>query len=186
MSFRRAAMRRDARNREKIQKCKAPGAELLKARNDGWEKGKLLATCICFETMYKDFGWRRKRLADLSNSLTEQSIHFTPDVLRFACAIWTEKLHGAIEKFGSLKLPEGDILSAAKYTECLETYVSTASYIMTAIHSEYCFSTNSSGTGRMDKLINRFALEYIKLASSIDYDIEGRADSISRLIGWKV
>lgn len=76
MSFRRAAMRRDARNKEKIQKCKAPGAELLKARNDGWEEGKLLATCICFETMYKDFGWRRKRLAALSNSLTEQSIHF--------------------------------------------------------------------------------------------------------------
>lgn len=42
MSNRRAAIRRDKREREKILKSKAPGADMLRIKNEGWEELKEL------------------------------------------------------------------------------------------------------------------------------------------------
>lgn len=186
MSFRRAAMRRDAKNKEKIQKCKAPGADILRARNDGWEQGKKLAICIIFECVYKEFGWRIERLRRLSESLTKYSLDYDRDVLRFSCSVWHEKLKNIIEKMHiSNIVPTGTVTDMSLYTERCDTYLATASFILSAVYSEYSFTSNSKGTGRMDRVMNRFATEYARLSSCIDYDIITRCNHIEELIGLK-
>ena len=74
MNNRRAAIRRDKREREKILKSKAPGADMLRIKNEGWEELKELRVAY-----YKGFkegkiiGYN-KAIDDLLKDANETSI----------------------------------------------------------------------------------------------------------------
>lgn len=60
-SNRRAAIRRDKKAREKILKNKSPQARFIKAKNKGYDEGRMIATSVFLESMAIDFGWKKKK-----------------------------------------------------------------------------------------------------------------------------
>lgn len=189
MSNRRAAMRRDQRTREKLLKSKAPGSDILRKRNEGWEEGKILALCVGFEALYQEFGWRSQRLHNLADRIAYNSANCRKEVIKIVAKLWSDRLQDAIIEIAgsSPKLIAKDFNDKLKAEERANTYIAAASIVMVVLSSEYSFASNKAGTGRMDKIINRYAERYIHILLSENYySANAYAKRIAELTGMQV
>ena len=171
MSNRRAAYRRDMKKREKILKSKAPGSDLLRARNEGWEEGKLIALCVAVESLHEEFGWRKEKIHNFTESLAKNSANSNADVIRVAAKPWQSKLLNRITEASPQKarMIVSNPKEKLKYDERNHTYIACASIVMLALFSEYNFSSNSKRTGRMDKIIERYTVRFFNMMEDAEY-----------------
>lgn len=171
MSNRRAAIRRDKREREKILKSKAPGADMLRIKNEGWEEGKTLALCVGIEALYEYFGWRKERLYRFADTIGKNSANCNKIVMRAAVLPWQQRLLERITEVAGDKprMLVTSIKEKVMYEERNQTYIAAASIVMVTLFSEYNFSSNSKRTGRMDKIIERYTIRYLDILGNHEY-----------------
>lgn len=187
MSNRRAAFRRDKREREKILKSKAPGADLLRERNKGWEEGKLLAICVGIEAMHDTFGWRKNKIHGFCDAVAHNSANCNKAVIRVAARPWQERLIERINDGDKPVMTVDNIFQKERYEERNRTYLACASIMMLTLFSEYNFSSNSKHTGRMDKVLDRYAVRFTDIVQDpAYYSGEKYAERIKEMTGMEV
>lgn len=171
MSNRRAAIRRDRKEREKILKSKAPGADMLRIKNEGWEEGKLLAVCVGLEALYESFGWRKGKLYQFTEKIGKNSANCNKTVLQAAVKPWQNRLIERISEIAGDKprMTVNGLKEKIKFDERNQTYMAAASIVLVTLFSEYGFSGNKKRTGRMDKVIERYAIRYINILENPIY-----------------
>lgn len=170
-SNRRAAIRRDKKAREKILKNKSPQARLLQARNKGYEEGKMIATSVFLESVTIDFGWKQKKIKEATDFIATTSMDSGSEVINFVCNIWNKKLVERIQDYDKRKLVLNvdSIEDNIMYEERNQTYFACCSLVLSALYSNYGFSTNSKQTGKLDKLMNRFVIRFYQMMDSPKY-----------------
>lgn len=171
MSNRRAAIRRDRKEREKIMKSKAPGADMLRLKNEGWEEGKILAVCVGLEALYDSFGWKKGKLYHFTEKIGKNSANCNKQVLQFAIQPWKERLIERITEIAGDKprMTVECLKDKIKFEERNETYMAAALIVIVTLFSEYGFSSNKKRTGRMDKVLDRYAIRYLNILEDSVY-----------------
>lgn len=170
-SNRRAAIHRDKKEREKILKNKSPQAKLIKAKNKGYEEGKLIATSAFLESAVIDFKWTEKKIKEASDFIATTSMNSRSEVINFVCNIWNKKLVERVQEIGKEKitLKVDSLEDSIMYEERNQTYFACCSLVLSAIYSNYGFSTNNKKTGKLDKLIDRFVIRFYQMMDSPGY-----------------
>ena len=170
-SNRRAALRRDKKEREKILKNKSPQANLIKAKNKGYEEGKLIATSVFLETAVIDFGWKEKKIEEASDFIASTSMNSRSEVINFVCNIWNKKLVERIQDYDQKKivLNVDNLEESIMYEERNQTYFACCSLVLSALYSNYGVSSNSKQTGKLDKFINRFVIRFYQMMENPKY-----------------
>lgn len=170
-SNRRAAIRRDKKEREKILKNKSPQAKLIQARNKGYEEGKMIATSVFLECMAIDFGWGKKKIKEASDLIAADSMRSSPEVINFVVNIWNKKLVDRVQEQGqgNIVVSIDNLEESLMYNERNQTYFACCSLVLSALYSNYGFSSNSKQTGKLDKLINRFVIRFYQMMENPKY-----------------
>ena len=170
-SNRRAAIRRDKKEREKILKNKSPQAKLIQARNKGYEEGKMIATSVFLECMAIDFGWGKKKIKEASDLIATDSMRSSPEVTNFVVNIWNKKLVDRVQEQGqgNIVVSIDNLEESLMYNERNQTYFACCSLVLSALYSNYGFSSNSKQTGKLDKLINRFVIRFYQMMENPKY-----------------
>ena len=170
-SNRRAAIRRDKKEREKILKNKSPQAKLIQARNKGYEEGKMIATSVFLECMAIDFGWGKKKIKEASDLIAADSMRSSPEVINFVVNIWNKKLVDRVQEQGqgNIVVSIDNLEESLMYNERNQTYFACCSLVLSALYSNYGFSSNSKQTGKLDKLMNRFVIRFYQMMENPKY-----------------
>lgn len=170
-SIRRAALRRDKKKREKILKNKSPQAKMLQAKNKGYDEGKLIATSVFLETAVIDYGWGTEKIKEATDFIATTSMNSSSEVVNFVANIWNKKLVDRIQEYDQKKivLNVDSIEDNIMYEERNQTYFACCSLVLSALYSNYGFSTNSKQTGKLDKIMNRFVIRFYQMMESPKY-----------------
>ena len=170
-SNRRAAIRRDKKEREKILKNKSPQAKLIQARNKGYEEGKMIATSVFLECMAIDFGWDKKKIKEASDLIAADSMRSSSEVINFVVNIWNKKLVDRVQEQGqgNIVVSIDNLEESLMYNERNQTYFACCSLVLSALYSNYGFSSNGKQTGKLDKLINRFVIRFYQMMENPKY-----------------
>lgn len=170
-SMRRAALRRDKKEREKILKNKSPQAKMLQAKNKGYDEGKLIATSVFLETAVIDYGWGTEKIKEATDFIATTSMDSGSEVINFVCNIWNKKLVERIQGYDKQKivLNVDNLEESIMYEERNQTYFACCSLVLSALYSNYGFSTNSKQTGKLDKIMNRFVIRFYQMMESPKY-----------------
>lgn len=170
-SIRRAAIRRDKKAREKILKNKSPQAKLIQARNKGYEEGKMIATSVFLECMAIDFGWDKKKIKEASDLIAADSMRSSSEVINFVVNIWNKKLVDRVQEQGqgNIVVSIDNLEESLMYNERNQTYFACCSLVLSALYSNYGFSSNSKQTGKLDKLMNRFVIRFYQMMENPKY-----------------
>ena len=170
-SNRRAAIRRDKKEREKILKNKSPQAKLIQARNKGYEEGKMIATSVFLECMAIDFGWDKKKIKEASDLIAADSMRSSSEVINFVVNIWNKKLVDRVQEQGqgNIVVSIDNLEESLMYNERNQTYFACCSLVLSALYSNYGFSSNSKQTGKLDKLMNRFVIRFYQMMENPKY-----------------
>lgn len=165
-SNRRMAMRRDKREKEKILKSNAPGARILRARNKGWEDGKLLAIVFASECLFDNFSWDKEQIHDLTECIAKTSANTNVEILKVAMQPWERKLKERLEEtqIDVMGIPDlSDPYRSAYVLERNRTYIAAAALIMLRLYSEFGFRDNKQRKGKMDNILDYFAKKMVNI-----------------------
>ena len=92
MSAKRAAIRRERKERRKAEHRKAPDGEARRAAEQGRMDGRTLAACIIINVLYDQFGFRDKRLMRMVKQINQEALKFDQEATRFNLEFYAGRL----------------------------------------------------------------------------------------------
>ena len=171
MSNRRAAMRRERMEREKINKSKSPTAEYERAVMQGTLDGRVYGACIVLCTVKKLYKMSKKNLSKLLEASNKEAVKFNEDATMFNLQFYQDKMLDKLQK-----TPVKTYVDNAKEKIYVmrrnELFISSCCLMFLALKQEFGFSSNSKGTGRIDIIMEYVLNEYIKMQYDKTRDIE--------------
>lgn len=168
MSAKRAAIRRERKERRKAEHRKAPDGEARRAAEQGRIDGRTLAACIIINVLYDQFGFRDKRLMRMVEQINREALKFDQEATRFNLEFYAGKLQDRI-RATQIK-PRAGNLTETIYASVRDEYFISSGAVMFMVLNEYFgFATNGKGTGRSDLIMAYIVNEYIK----VNLDPEG-------------
>ena len=173
MSLRRAAMRREKREREKALKSRSPDGELARAKEQGKIDGRTLSVLITSLYLHSDFGWGAKKIIGLIEKGNAEAVRFDNDGVRFTFEFYAKKIGEKLNVVDSHQIRKVETVSEKVYNDSRNDFFLTGmAVICTCLSSDYGYAVNKNGTGRLDRLIENCAKEYINVLNG-DMNIEG-------------
>lgn len=164
MSLRRAAIRREQKQREKAMKSRSPDGELARAKEQGKIDGRTLSVFISAIYLHRDFGWGAKRVINLIEKGNAEAVRFDNDGVEFALEFYAKKIGNKLNDLDLHKIRKVKTLVEKVYYDNRNDYFITGmSVVSTVLSSEYSMSLNNRGTGRLDKLIDNVTKEYLNV-----------------------
>lgn len=181
MSSRRAAIRRERKEREKAIKSRSPSGEYMRACEDGKIAGRQMATFIVLLELNKNYGWKAKRCIDFIEKGNAEAVRWGENTHNFIMSFWENKVE---ERFGKLtETAECRNLKELAFLKARNDFFCTALAVMAVVlSSDYGFSSNGKGTGRLDRLIDSAVTEYGNVLSGKTTD-NAYIDRIAKEIG---
>lgn len=188
MSSRRAAIRRERKEREKIMKNKSKDGEMKRLQYLSWENGKIISFTTILDALHSEFGWEKEQLAEFLESARTQSLDTDPNVLEIAAVPWHRKLEEAIQKrnvIGSMR--KFSLLQEMGYQQRNISYIRCCSFFLLNLFSNYNLSSNNKGTGKLDRIIEICAIHFQDfMRNPDDYTNEKCVQRTERLTGVRV
>lgn len=186
VSNRRAAIRRERHERDKIQKNKGKDGELLRAQSRGWENGKVIAACVCVNALSLEHGWSKEKLETFTKSLMDQSANGNAQVIDFAVQPWKNRFEERIKEHSSIvpKIPLTSVMQGIEYQHRNMAYIGCCSYVFLNLFSNFNLGSNSKGSGTLDKIINQCVIHFFDMQRNpIDYTSEKMLKRTKKLTG---
>ena len=168
MSAKRAAIRRERKERRKAEHRKAPDGEARRAAEQGRMDGRTLAACIIINVLYDQFGFRDKRLMRMVKQINQEALKFDQEATRFNLEFYAGRLQERIQAAQIRHRVES--LTETIYGSVRDEYFISSGAVMFMVLNEYFgFASNNKGTGRTDLIIAYMVNEYVK----VNLDPEG-------------
>ena len=162
MSDRRAAVRRERKERAKIERNKSSGGEMLRAAEQGKIDGRVIAFCVIANLLYDVHGFRKKRIEEFLTKCNKEATRFDQDGFKFVLNFYADKLVEKINKTDISQVPK--TLEENVYINQRDTfYVSSLALMMAVLNDDYNMASNNKNTGRLDVLMEYCTNEYIKI-----------------------
>lgn len=162
MSDRRAAVRRERKERLKAEKRKAPDAEIKRAAERGKLDGRTIAFCVIANLLYDLHGFRRKRIEIFLKKCNKEATRFDQEGLQFVLKSYADKLIAKINNADVVQKPKS--IEEQIYLNTRDDfYVSSIALMLAVLNDDYGMASNMKNTGRLDTIMEYCTNEYIKL-----------------------
>lgn len=173
MSSRRAAIRRERKQREKAMKSHSPTGELARAKEQGKIDGRTLSVLITSLYLHSDFGWGAKKIIGLIEKGNAEAVRFDNDGVMFTFEFYAEKIGEKLNVVDLHQIRKVKTVSEKVYNDNRNDFFLTGmAVICTCLSSDYGYAINKNGTGRLDRLMEKCVKEYINVLNG-NMDIEG-------------
>lgn len=189
MSNRRAAIRREERERKKIQKNKTANGDLMRAQSHGWDCGKVISACVVIDALALELNWKKEQISQFTQSLSEKSAKGNPDIIEFAVQPWKNKLEQRIKQHAPElpKMPINSVIQGIEYQHRNMAYVGCCSLMFLNLFSNFNLSSNNKGTGTLDKIINQCVIHFYDLQRNPnDYKTEKVLAKTKKITGLEL
>lgn len=161
MSNKRAAMRREQREREKALKDKSKNGSLRRAEKLGNDTGKVISIAKTMELLHTKFNWSKDELVELSQKLFEQVTKSNTEVFQYALQPWQDKVEIAIlaaNKGEPLHTKVDTIEDRILIENRNSNYIFYCSALLLELFSDYNMSR------KLDVLIDELALLFCDMS----------------------
>lgn len=162
MSDRRAAVRRERKERLKAEKRKAPDAEIKRTAERGKLDGRTIAFCVIANLLYDLHGFRRKRIEIFLKKCNKEATRFDQEGLQFVLKYYADKLIEKINNADVVQKPKS-IQEQIYLNTRDDFYVSSIVLMLAVLNDDYGMASNMKNTGRLDTIMEYCTNEYIKL-----------------------
>ena len=162
MSDRRAAVRRERKERAKIQRNKSSSGEMLRAAEQGKIDGRAIAFCVIANLLYDLHGFRKKRIEDFLTKCNKEATRFDNIGVQFVIKFYADKLLEKINRVDETQKPKS-IIDHVYLTQRDEFYVSSIALMLAVLNDDYGMASNGKNTGRLDTIMEYCTNEYMKL-----------------------
>ena len=168
MSARRAAIRRERKERAKAEKCKSPQGVMKRAMEQGRLDGRTVAVSIVLVTLKQKYCFGEGRMMKFINFINRESLNFDQEATMFNLEYYVKRLKDKINETGVD--PETSDLTEIVYLNARDDYfISSASVMFMVLNEYFGFGSNLKGTGRIDFVMETMVNEYIKMV--LDKDV---------------
>lgn len=186
MSNRRAAIRRERKDRVRAEKNKTVQGKLERAKFDGKTEGRMAAVGVVLEVLYDKWHFSNNKVNKMLERVGYESPRLEREGTRFVVTWYADKIAKKINDIHP-NIPAKDAFAAIKYISKNEMYITAVATMLTALNELYDFSTNKKGTGRLDYIIDYSVKEYVEMCN--DYQIktgEYYLDRMTKKTGYAV
>lgn len=162
MSDRRAAVRRERKERAKIERNKSSNGEMMRAAEQGKIDGRAIAFCVIANLLYDLHGFRKKRIMEFLEKSNKEAVRSERDGVQFVVKNYADKLLKKINcqfVYGTSK----DIKELIYMNQRDAFYVSSIALMLAVLNADYGMASNGKNTGRLDTLMEYCTNEYMKL-----------------------
>lgn len=162
MSARRAAIRRERLQRNKIEKKKGKLGSLERAKEQGIIDGRALAVSVCLEVLHNKYKLSNNKAQQLLNAIGKESARFDNPGVRFVLEYYAEKIAkkiNAIKEYQEIKDVETQIYCISRD----DLYVTSVAIILTELNELFNFSCNDKNTGRLDYIMEYCTNRYLEM-----------------------
>lgn len=152
MSARRATIRCERLQRNKIEKKKGKIGNLERAKEQGIIDGRVLAISVCLEVLHSKYKLSNNKAQQLLNAIGKESARFDNPGVRFVLEYYAEKIAkkiNAIKEYQEIKDVETQIYCISRD----DLYVTSVAIILTELNELFNFSSNDKNTGRLDYIM---------------------------------
>lgn len=152
MSARRAAMRRERLQRNKIDKKKCAMAELERAKEQGIIDGRAIGVSACLEVLHSKYKFSNNKAQQLLNVMGRESARLYDTGVRFVANYYAEKFEKKLDALGMYQ----DIADIPTKIYCAskhELFVTSVAIVLMVLNELWNFSSNDKNTGRLDYIM---------------------------------
>ena len=169
MSARRAAIRRERLQRNKIEKKKGKLGSLERAKEQGIIDGRALAVSVCLEVLHSKYKLSNNKAQQLLNAIGKESARFDNPGVRFVLEYYAEKIAkkiNAIKEYQEIKDVETQIYCISRD----DLYVTSVAIILTELNELFNFSSNDKNTGRLDYIMEYCTNRYLEVQLDCEHN----------------
>ena len=169
MSARRAAIRRERLQRNKIEKKKGKLGSLERAKEQGIIDGRAFAVSVCLEVLHSKYKLSNNKAQQLLNAIGKESARFDNPGVRFVLEYYAEKIAkkiNAIKEYQQIKDVETQIYCISRD----DLYVTSVAIILTELNELWNFSSNDKNTGRLDYIMEYCTNRYLEVQLDCEHN----------------
>ena len=186
MSARRAAMRRERLQRNKIDKKKGAMAELERAKEQGVIDGRAIGVSACLEVLHSKYNFSNNKAQQLLNAMGRESARLDDTGVRFVANYYAEKFEKklyALEMYQDTADIATKIYCASKH----ELFVTSVAIVLMVLNELWNFSSNDKNTGRLDYIMEYCTNRYLEMQLDPDNNTaEYYFERMLRRTGYKL
>lgn len=157
MSAKRAAIRRERKDREKAMKSKDDSdRRAIKGRDDGRE----LAFFATINVLHEYFHFGKKRIKKFMDMCREESARYDNEVVQFILQYYANKIDKKISEIPLSDVCSKDVIYVINRNNA---FVTSLSIMCVVLNESFGMASNMKNTGRMDEVMERVCMEYIKV-----------------------
>lgn len=161
MSNRRAAIRREKMEREKIAKHKSPQGAFEKVTNQGTLHGRVLAACIVSYILKEKYKFSKGKLERLLELTNREVLKYDQPATQFNLAFYQERMVNRLSDV-NLKIEVYDVKEKIYATRRNAVFMTSCAFMFIVLNQAFNFSSNAKGTGRIDIVMEYTLNEFIK------------------------
>lgn len=184
MSARRATIRRERLQRNKVEKKKGKLGSLERAKEQDIIDGRALAVSVCLEVLHSKYKLSNNKAQQLLNAIGKESARFDNPGVRFVLEYYAEKIAkkiNAIKEYQEIKDVETQIYCISRD----DLYVTSVAIILTELNELFNFSSNDKNTGRLDYIMEYCANRFIEMQLDAEHKtVDYYYDKMVRKTGY--
>ena len=162
MSNKRALIRRERKEREKILSDKSELGRERRIRLRGQNDGRTIAYYTILSILIEKYKFNSEKIEKMCRYIGEEAVKFSSPGEQFVVLYYSDKLSELIMK-RNLRCILQNSEEVWYQTERDDFYISTCSVILIVLKDRFGFVSNKSGTGKLDIVMEYCADEFIKI-----------------------
>ena len=186
MSARRAAMRRERFQRNKIDKKKGAMAEFERAKDQGVIDGRAIGVSACLEVLHSKYNFSNNKAQQLLNAMGRESARLDDTGVRFVANYYAEKFEKKLDALGMYQ-DATDIPTKIYCASKHELFVTSVAIALMVLNELWNFSSNDKNTGRLDYIMEYCTNRYLEMQLDPDKNTaEYYFERMLRRTGYKL
>lgn len=162
MSAKRAAIRREQKAREKAnRKVNDSERRAIRGRDDGRE----LAFFATINVLHEQFRFGKKRISELMRMCREESARYDNEGVQYIIQYYADKID---KKIAGIPLSNVDNKDTVYVFSRNNAFVTSLSIICVVLNETFGMASNQKNTGRLDEVMERVCMEYIKVLIGVE------------------
>lgn len=186
MSARRATIRRERLQRNKIEKKKGKVGSLERAKEQGIIDGRAIGVSACLEVLHSKYKFSNNKAQQLLNVMGRESARLDDTGVRFVANYYAEKFEKKLDALGMYQ----DIADIPTKIYCAskhELFVTSVAIVLMVLNELWNFSSNDKNTGRLDYIMEYCTNRYLEMQLDPDNNTaEYYFERMLRRTGYKL
>lgn len=180
---RRAAIRREQKDRKKAEKNDTANGEMQRAAEQGRIDGRTMAFCVVADFLYEVHGFRKKRIEEFLQKSNKESLKYDNEGMQLVLNFYGEKVMNRMKMENVVQKPD-TIIDHVYLTQRDMFYVSAIALMMAVLNESYGMAVNDRKNGRLDILMDYCAKEYTRIQTKPEiYTAEYFVAAVKRKTG---